>query len=91
MLSKEEVEALQTQVAEEYKYLFDWDDEHTDYEDYITDGQPDLEKIKAAHELTLVEHPAFFDGIRSAADFWSRDYYFCPHKLLRYHFYKPTS
>ncbi len=55
MLTKEEVQSLQDQVPEEYKYIFKWFDDHTDYEDYITNGKPDLEKIKAIHLLVEEE------------------------------------
>ncbi len=50
MITKEEVQSLQDQVSDDYKYIFKWIEGHTDYEDYLTNGQPDLEKIKDIHQ-----------------------------------------
>jgi len=93
MLSKEEMEALQAQVPEEYKYLFDWDTRATDYEDYITDGQPDLDRIKVAHQIVLNQSEEFRkagEGM-GIGDFWKYVGAAMPYNVERYWFYKSST
>lgn len=56
MLTNTELLKLKNQVPNEYKYFFEWHKGDSDYEDYLTDGAPDLDKIKEKHLWVLEEH-----------------------------------
>jgi hypothetical protein len=92
MLTKEEVQSLQDQVPEDLKYIFKWDDYYnTDYEDYLTEGKPDIDKIMQIHQYADSAEKGIYE-VYDAYSPWNAEMFLhnVPDAIWRYTSSKPN-